>query len=144
VTDCAECMVPRKRFVEIADECGLECVEWSNFHEYVRGKLRDDGSTATATATDASTEGKKTRPGEIAGGAATAHELWRQTMGGRSVHEVTLSEDEWEAAYLYATFAFKRKGTSAAAAAAVLRRPKPKHVWTRVEPEDVLVLEGAA
>ena len=67
-------MVPRKRFVEIADECGLECVEWSNFHEYVRGKLRDDGSTATATATDASTEGKKTRPGEIAGGAATAHE----------------------------------------------------------------------
>ena len=101
--------------MEIADECGLECVEWSNFHEYVRGKLRDDGSTATATATDASTEGKKTRPGEIAGGAATAHELWRQTMGGRSVHEVTLSEDEWEAAYLYATFAFKRKGTSAAA-----------------------------
>ena len=57
---------------------------------------------------------------------------------------MTLSEDEWEAAYLYATFAFKRKGTSAAAAAAVLRRPKPKHVWTRVEPEDVLVLEGAA
>ena len=55
---------------------------------------------------------------------------------------MTLSEDEWEAAYLYATFAFKRKGTSAAAAAAVLRRPKPKHVWTRVEPEGRLSVRG--
>ena len=42
VTDCEEWMVPKKRFVELAEEYGLELVEWSNFHDFVHRKLGGD------------------------------------------------------------------------------------------------------
>ena len=30
-------MVPKKDFVDLANEFGLELVEWRNFHDYVVG-----------------------------------------------------------------------------------------------------------
>ena len=53
------------------------------------------------------------------------------------------ADEEWEAAYLYTTFAFRMSGSPESAAAAKLKRapvPEPK----RVEHDDVIVLEGAA
>jgi len=38
VTDCDEWMVPKSSFVELAEEYGLELVEWRNFHEFVHGE----------------------------------------------------------------------------------------------------------
>ena len=64
-------------------------------------------------------------------------------MGGANVGDETLSEDEWEAAHLYAAFAFRKAGAATAAAAAVLNRPDPGRAEA-VRAEDVLVLEGAA
>ena len=54
-----------------------------------------------------------------------------------------MSEDEWEAARLYAVFAFRMSGSTEAAAKAVLARPPPPPPG-RVDPKDVLVLKGAA
>ena len=83
------------------------------------------------------------KPGEIQGGKGAAHALWRQSMGGKGVKDATLSEDEWEAAYLYTVFAFRKAGAATAAAAAILNRPTPPEP-VGLTSGDVLVLEGAA
>ena len=122
VTDCDEWMVPKKHFVELAGEFGLELAEWRNFHDFVGDKLgRAGGDEAQRQARD----------------------LWRQTTGGKTPEQTPMSEDEWEAARLYAVFAFRMSGSAEAAALSQQKRtppPPPK----RVEPEDVLVLRGAA
>ena len=64
-------------------------------------------------------------------------------MGGKGVKDATLSEDEWEAAYLYTVFAFRKVGAATAAAAAILNRPTPPKP-VGLTSGDVLVLEGAA
>ena len=64
-------------------------------------------------------------------------------MGGRGAADATLTEDEWEAAHLYTTFAFKMGGGGAAAARAIMTRPEPPPP-AQIRREDVLVLEGAA
>ena len=72
-----------------------------------------------------------------------ARDLWRQTTGGKTPEQTSMSADEWEAARLYAVFAFRMSGSAEAAALSLQKRtppPPPK----RVEPEDVLVLRGAA
>lgn len=137
VTDCEEWMVPKKAFVELAEEYGLELVEWSNFHDFAHRKLGagDPGEDADPN--------PKAKPGEVRGGRGAAHALWRQTMGGRGAAEATLTEDEWEAAHLYTTFAFKMGGGGAAAARAIMTRPEPPPP-AQIRREDVLVLEGAA
>ena len=146
VTDCHECMVPRRAFVELAEEYGLELVEWRNFHDFVHDKL-GKGAAEPAAAVDGSdvdgNPGPAPRPGEVHGGKRAAHALWRSSMGGAGVADETLSEDEWEAAHLYAAFAFRKAGAATAAAAAVLNRPDPGKAEA-VRGEDVLVLEGAA
>jgi len=143
VTNCHEWMVPRGAFVELANEYGLELVEWRNFHDFVHDKLGkgvDDGAFVDGT----QAEGERApRPGEVHGGKRAAHALWRSAMGGLSVRDETLTEDEWDAAHLYAVFAFKKAGAATAAAAAVLTRPDPGK-GEAVRAEDVLVLEGAA
>ena len=146
VTDCHECMVPRRAFVELAEEYGLELVEWRNFHDFVHDKL-GKGAAEPAAAVDGSdvdgNPGPAPRPGEVHGGKRAARALWRSSMGGAGVADETLSEDEWEAAHLYAAFAFRKAGSATAAAAAVLNRPDPGKAEA-VRGEDVLVLEGAA
>ena len=101
-------MVPKKRFVELAEEYGLELVEWSNFHDFVHRKLGGD---------DPGEDADRDPRGETRGGSrgrgARAHALWRQTMGGRGAADATLTEDEWEAAHLYTTFAFKMGAAAA-------------------------------
>ena len=89
VTDCDEWMVPKASFVELAEEYGLELVEWRNFHDYVHNKLSGGGGSTTGEGS-----GKSKQPGEVS--KDTAHALWRTTMGCGSVEEATLSEDEWE------------------------------------------------
>ena len=131
VTECDEWMVPKAMFVELAEEYGLELVEWRNFHDYVHRTLSGAGDGGDGNG----------RPGGIS--KETAHALWRTSMGGKGVSERTLSEDEWEAAYLYAVFVFRMGGSATKAAAAILNRPEPPQP-ARVLPEDVLVLEGAA
>ena len=122
VTDCDEWMVPKKHFVELAGEFGLELAEWRNFHDFVGDKLgRAGGDEAQRQARD----------------------LWRQTTGGKTPEQTPMSEDEWEAARLYAVFAFRMSGSTEAAAKAVLARPPPPPPG-RVDPKDVLVLKGAA
>ena len=130
VTDCDEWMVPKAAFVELAEEYGLELVEWRNFHDYVHNKL-SGGSGGAGSG----------KPGEVS--KETAHALWRTTMGCGGVEEATLSEDEWEAAYLYTVFVFKMGGSASKAAAAILNRPEPPPA-VNISSEDVLVLEGAA
>ena len=122
VTDCDEWMVPKKPFVELAAEFGLELVEWRNFHDFVGDALGPDAPQ------------EETR---------RARDLWRQTTGGKTPEQTSMSADEWEAARLYAVFAFRMSGSAEAAALSLQKRtppPPPK----RVEPEDVLVLRGAA
>lgn len=89
VTDCDEWMVPKAAFVELAEEYGLELVEWRNFHDYVHNKL-SGGSSG----------GGSGKPGEVS--KDTAQTLWRTTMGCGSVEEATLSEDEWEVGTMFA------------------------------------------
>ena len=116
VTKCRECMVPKDVWVALAADYGLELVEWQNFHDYVHSQL-----------TSADTRER-------------ASELWSQIMGDDAL---SLTDEEWEAAYLYTTFAFRMSGSPESAAAAKLERapvPEPK----RVEHDDVIVLEGAA
>lgn len=117
VTKCRECMVPKDVWVSLAAEYGLELVEWQNFHDYVHSQLH----------------GKETR--ERAGG------LWSQVMGDEG--ENTLTDEEWEAAYLYCTFVFRMSGSPESAASAVFNR-KPVPEKREIEQSDVLVLEGAA
>lgn len=117
VTKCRECMVPKDVWVSLAAEYGLELVEWQNFHDYVHSQLH----------------GKETR--ERAGG------LWSQVMGDEG--ENTLTDEEWEAAYLYCTFVFRMSGSPESAASAVFNR-KPVPEKRKIEQSDVLVLEGAA
>ena len=50
------------------------------------------------------TQGPAPKPGEVHGGKRAARALWRSSMGGANVGDETLSEDEWEAAHLYAAF----------------------------------------
>ena len=136
VTDCDEWMVPKSSFAELAEEYGLELVEWRNFHEFVHGKLGSGNENENEG-------GAMPKPGEIQGGKGAAHALWRQSMGGKGVKDATLSEDEWEAAYLYTVFAFRKAGAATAAAAAILNRPTPPKP-VGLTSGDVLVLEGAA
>ena len=70
-------------FVDLAEEYGLELVEWRNFHDYVHNKLSGGGGG-----------GATGKPGEMSKEAA--HALWRMSMGGKSVEEATLTEDEWQ------------------------------------------------
>ena len=116
VTKCRECMVPKDVWVSLAAEYGLELVEWQNFHDYVHSQL----------------SGPDTR--ERAGA------LWSQIMGDDTL---SMTDEEWEAAYLYTTFVFRMSGSAESAAAAVFNR-KPPPAPRRIEQEDVLVLEGAA
>ena len=122
VTDCDEWMVPQKPFVELAAEFGLELIQWRNFHDFVGDALGPDAL-----------------PDET----RRARDLWRQTTGGKTPEQTSMSADEWEAARLYAVFAFRMSG-SAEAAASSLQKRKPPPPPKRVEPEDVLVLRGAA
>lgn len=122
VTNCDEWMVPKKAFVELASEFGLELARWRNFHDFVSDEL---GAT--------NAEDKRSK----------ARDLWRQTTGGKTPELTPMSEDEWEAARLYAVFAFRMSGSAEAAARAVLQRPPPGQP-TRVDKDDVLVLKGAA
>jgi len=56
---------------------------------------------------------------------------------------MSMTDEEWEAAYLYTTFVFKMSGSAESAAAAIFKRPPPP-APAKIQPEDVLVLEGAA
>jgi mRNA (guanine-N7-)-methyltransferase len=123
VTDCDEWMVPKKQFVELAEEFGLELVEWANFHEFVGRRLGVRNADAE----------RRNR----------ARDLWRQTAGGKTPEESQMTEDEWEAARLYAAFAFRMSGSAEAAAKAVLSRSAPEPA-RKIKPSDVLVLAGAA
>ena len=116
VTKCRECMVPKDVWVALAADYGLELVEWQNFHDYVHSQLT----------------GADTRE--------RASELWSQIMGDDAL---SLTDEEWEAAYLYTTFAFRMSGSPESAAAAKLKRA-PVSEPKRVEHDDVIVLEGAA
>jgi len=110
VTDCDEWLVPRKSFVALAEEYGLELVEFRNFHEFARAKLGGEDRRAFAApggTKDERSAGPKT-PKKAP--AETARDTWRQSFGGRAPEDATLSEDEWEAANLYATFAFRPRG----------------------------------
>ena len=69
--------------------------------------------------------------------------MWRQTTGGKTPEQTPMSDDEWEAARLYAVFAFRMSGSAEAAAKAVMARASPPPP-ARVEQKDVLVLKGAA
>ena len=146
VTDCDEWLVPRKSFVALAEEYGLELVEFRNFHEFARAKLAGEDRSAFAAPGGTKDErsfsaGKKTAGKQAP--AETARDTWRQSFGGRAPEDATLSEDEWEAANLYATFAFRLAGTPESAAKAVLNRAPPG-APEKIHPRDVLVLEGAA
>ena len=116
VTKCRECMVPKDVWVELAAEYGLELVDWQNFHDYVHAQMT----------------GKDTRE--------KASKLWSQIMGDEAM---SMTDEEWEAAYLYTTFVFKMSGSAESAAAAIFKRPPPPPA-RKIQPEDVLVLEGAA
>lgn len=116
VTKCRECMVPKDVWVELAAEYGLELVEWQNFHDYVHTQLA----------------GEQTR--ERASG------LWSQIMGDEAM---SMTDEEWEAAYLYTVFAFRMSGSAESAAAAVFNRKPPAEAG-KIEQDAVLVLEGAA
>ena len=100
----------------------MELARWRNFHDFVSDEL---GAT--------NAEDKRSK----------ARDLWRQTTGGKTPELTPMSEDEWEAARLYAVFAFRMSGSAEAAARAVLQRPPPGQP-TRVDKDDVLVLKGAA
>ena len=95
VTDCDEWMVPKQPFVELAAEFGLELIEWRNFHDFVGDAL-----------------GPEAPPEK----ARRARDLWRQTTGGKTPEQTPMSADEWEAARLYAVFAFRMSGSAEAAA----------------------------
>jgi mRNA (guanine-N7-)-methyltransferase len=116
VTTCRECMVPKDVWVSLAAEYGLELVEWRNFHDYVHSQLSGVDTRERASA------------------------LWSQIMGDDSM---SMTDEEWEAAYLYTTFVFRKSGSAEAAASAVFNR-KPPAAPARIEQDDVLVLEGAA
>tara|TARA_B110000977_G_scaffold195878_2_gene275151 strand:- start:139 stop:1242 length:1104 start_codon:yes stop_codon:yes gene_type:complete len=133
VTECDEWMVPKKSFVELAGEFGLELVEWRNFHDFVGGRLGGNNLNGNGNGIDDSTQQS----------IKAARDLWRQTAGGKLPEDSGMSDDEWEAARLYAAFAFKMCGSSQAAAAAILNRPSPGAPKT-IDPQDVLVLDGAA
>ena len=91
VTDCDEWMVPKQPFVELAAEFGLELIEWRNFHDFVG-------------------DGVPEAPPEK---ARRARDLWRQTTGAKTPEQTPMSADEWEAARLYAVFAFRMSGSAA-------------------------------
>jgi mRNA (guanine-N7-)-methyltransferase len=109
-------MVPKDVWVSLAAEYGLELVEWRNFHDYVHSQLSGVDTRERASA------------------------LWSQIMGDDSM---SMTDEEWEAAYLYTTFVFRKSGSAEAAASAVFNR-KPPAAPARIEQDDVLVLEGAA
>ena len=125
VTGCVEWLVPKPAFVELAAEYGLELMMWHNFHEYVT-RRRADPLTRDA-----------------------AHALWDASFasgpssGNDAHHQSTLSADEWDAAYLYAVFAFRMRGSDAAATEARENRHTPV-VSKPITVDDVLVLDGAA
>jgi ferritin-like protein len=54
-----------------------------------------------------------------------------------------MTDEEWEAAYLYTVFAFRMSGSAESAAAAVFNRKPPAEAG-KIEQDAVLVLEGAA
>ncbi|GLJ31447.1 hypothetical protein SUGI_0631140 [Cryptomeria japonica] len=82
--DCPEWLVPFHKFKELAEEYELELVFKKNSHEFVHEYLK--------------------KP-EFA-------ELMRRlgALGDGSGDEKTLSEDEWEAAYLYLVFVLRKRG----------------------------------
>ena len=136
VTDCEEWMVPKKRFVELAEEYGLELVEWSNFHDFVHRKLGGDDPGEDADRDPAA------KPGEVRGGRGRRARAVAANHG-RSAPPTRPSPRMSGSGHLYTTFAFKMGGGGAAAARAIMTRPEPPPP-AQIRREDVLVLEGAA
>ena len=101
-------MVPKKDFVDLANEFGLELVEWRNFHDFAGHRLGGGGNgigngngsgTASSNGSNDASQHK------------AARDLWRQTTHGETPENSNMSSDEWEAARLYAAFAFRMSGS---------------------------------
>ncbi|XP_057825668.1 mRNA cap guanine-N7 methyltransferase 1 isoform X2 [Cryptomeria japonica] len=102
--DCPEWLVPFHKFKELAEEYELELVFKKNSHEFVHEYLK--------------------KP-EFA-------ELMRRlgALGDGSGDEKTLSEDEWEAAYLYLVFVLRKRDPMAVLCILEIRINKLCiHVW---------------
>ncbi|KAG7600157.1 S-adenosyl-L-methionine-dependent methyltransferase [Arabidopsis suecica] len=84
--DCPEWIVPFHIFKSLAEEYDLELVLVKNFHEFVHEYMQ--------------------KPEFL--------ELMRKlgALGDGNRNQSTLSADEWEAAYLYLSFVFRKRGQS--------------------------------
>ncbi|XP_020522281.1 mRNA cap guanine-N7 methyltransferase 1 isoform X2 [Amborella trichopoda] len=82
--DCPECIVPFRIFKSLADEYGLELLLVKNSHEFVDEYLKK----------------------------LEFVDLMRRlgALGDGKNNHSTISEDEWEVAYLYLVFVFKKRG----------------------------------
>lgn len=78
--DCPEWLVPFPSLQSLAEEFGLELDMKANFHTFIHKHSADPNSA----------------------------ELMGKIVGANWYQEIR--EDEWDAAYLYMTFAFKKKG----------------------------------
>ncbi|BBN13848.1 mRNA (guanine-N7-)-methyltransferase [Marchantia polymorpha subsp. ruderalis] len=107
--DCPEWLVPFSKFVALAEEYGLELVMKQNFHEFVNQYIQ------------------KTEFGEL---------MRKLGALGDGTEGNNISDDEWEAAYIYLAFVFRKKGTPK-----IRQRAVPKGSFKRIEPEDVLFVQ---
>ncbi|CAM6098815.1 unnamed protein product [Calypogeia fissa] len=108
--DCPEWLVPFPKFVELAEEYGLQLVMKQNFHDFVNEQIQ----------------------------LPEFGDLMRKLGAlGDGQSEKSISADEWDAAYVYITFVFQKKGT-----------PKQKQrggvsrgSFKTISPEDVLFIQ---
>eukprot|EP01018_Ginkgo_biloba_P010759 Gb_30863 [translate_table: standard] len=109
--DCPEWLVPFRNFQSLAEEYGLELVFKKNSHEFVHEYIK--------------------KP-EFA-------ELMRRlgALGDGSGDGSTLSEDEWEAAYLYLVFVLRKTGQGEAH-----KRNTQRRTPSQIGQEDVIYLHS--
>ena len=111
--DCPEWLVPFQCLQKLAAEYGLKLRTHCNFHEFVLKHSRD------------------------ADGAG----LMRRIVGPRWWEEIT--EDEWDAAYLYCVFVFEKEGREEGSGedrASVRGKRDRAEVAKRIESDDILMV----
>mmetsp|Transcript_1916 Transcript_1916/g.2134 ORF Transcript_1916/g.2134 Transcript_1916/m.2134 type:complete len:338 (+) Transcript_1916:278-1291(+) len=108
-----EYLVPFPVLTQIAEKYGLKLELRANFHDFIREKMTED----------------------------VAAELMKK-IGVLNPDGSEMSDDEWEATYIYCVFAFKKMGDAKAVAAAALKKqmtPLPERRF--IPEEDVIIVE---
>ncbi|KAJ7550777.1 hypothetical protein O6H91_07G117800 [Diphasiastrum complanatum] len=106
--DCPEWLVPFLKLKSLAEQYNLELVMKKNFHEFVHEYLQQPNFD----------------------------ELMRK-LGplGDGTNGDCISEDEWDAAYLYLVFVFRKTGE-----APIHQRTMRRRSWTTIKQEEILHL----